>query len=904
MSDYVDRIRNAANVVQLVEEMTKLTPSGNRLKGLCPFHEDGEASFTVYPDQGSWHCFGCGRGGSAFDLIMQSKGLDFTEAARWLAERYNIPVPQMTEEDRAKVQQLHDIEQSLEGYVEKAHERLLQSKEALGYLHKRGVTDETIERLKLGLGFGLKKIKDNPKAEQCGLLARTKTGDIWQPMDGRLIFPVRRNGKVIQLCGRTLKDEDKVKYLNLPGLDVYPYNAHVLRHPKAILVEGILDAILLEQSGFDAVGTLSGQFKPEWFKLIGKETELVLAYDNDSNGAGQTATAKVGELLFSRSHHVYAGLLPPSTDPASLVLDEGAGAFQKVLDEAKPYVEYLIDSLPPTLDAYALEKALKGIYAKIATLSPATHDRYVGKLADRLSLTRAGIRDGLKAHVKESKKRDEPTASEGTDEILRREVNPIKFIPAQDVIGNTLYYTIYMQVQSKEFVPFIITSNRECFRFTKDAMTERDFRVEPSQKPFDTNRWSIGLTDSYNVYDYLDGKTHVDPKELYTKIRWYFKRFLRLPDPFYYDFLTLWCIGTYHFRLHDAFGYIFLNAIKGSGKTQALTILMWLAFNASQADAITEAGLKRLVNANAATLLNDEAEKLCKKFEDDQSAIFEIWNGGYKKTGQAIMVNKDTMDVECFTTFSPKALANIRGLDATLEDRCITLYFEKDIGKIPQLIEGEQAGRVSDIRNMLYCFSLEYIEQLSEAKKEVKRPDGLSGREWELWQGVITLAHFLDSLGIVEPEEFSLRDGTAKTLAGLEDRMVTMALERRNYRQALEAEMNPHVRILQIVWDFMQENPDSEHWYPAAPMIKLIREETGREKYSPEAFSHFVFENAHLAKDRSKDRVKRRSPGSSPRWHYRLQPEVVVDQARRMFGIELLPKDPSQNDDGGGIFDE
>lgn len=524
-------------------------------------------------------------------------------------------------------------------------------------------------------------------------------------------------------------------------------------------------------------------------------------------------------------------------------------------------------------------------------------------------MPKAGIRKDLEEFIRGHKARGDDGAKTGADQdpyaILRRSVNPIRFNPAQDVIAGTLYYTIYIQTHSKAFMPFVVSSNREVFRLTKEELLTRDFTTEPSAVPFDEGRWSIGDQDAYNVYDFLDGKAHVEPKELYEKVRWYFKRFLRLPDPLYYDFLTLWVMATYHFRLYDAFGYIFFNAIKGSGKTQALTILSWLAHNANLGATVTEAGLKRLVNANSATLLNDEAERLCKKIEDDTSTIFETWNGGYQKSGCAIMVNKETLQVERFCTYSPKAMANTRGLDNVLEDRCITLYFVKDVGQIPQLVQGEQAKKITVLRNMMYCFSLEYIAGISETKGESKRPEKLSGREWELWQPMLVLAQFLDAFQVVEGEDLEYPDSTKIRIDSLHERMAKMSVERKNYKADLEAEANPQSQILRILWQFVQSHRTTDDWYSGLELRQEIKDEMGWDKLPTDrALGRIIFEELHIGTSRNKD--KKRDAGSTThRGHkYYLVPALMLQRGRQMFGVDLSKKEDGEIDEPRDPFDD
>ncbi len=888
MNIFVERVREAAELADLVPN---LNGTG---KALCPFHKEDTASFKVY-DDGHYYCYGCGRSGSVFDYIMESESLSFWEAVQFLGLKYSIPEPTLSPAEQAKIIESRDISALLEKYVVHSHENLLKNPKALEYVRGRGITDESIETYMIGLGVKTSLSASPILTRKAGLIATGANGE-YEPMRNRIVFPIRRGGSIVHLSGRVMDDREP-KYMSLPGRKIVPFNSHLLRKPKVNILEGVIDAILVNQEGFPACAAVAIKADHDWAKLVGENTECFVCGDPDETG--QQANMVIGGTLHNAGRRVYIVSLPVPYDPASFIQAEGAGAYQVLLDGAKEYMNYLISRLPSSLDSHDLDNNLSEIFDRLTGLSESSQSRYIEKLAAKLKLTKGVLTNDLKTHIRKVKATP-VNDGEGIDSnrIVRREKNPIRFNPAQDVIDGVLYYSIYLQTEDKKFKPFIINSMKECFLLTPEVLLERDFFSDASAMPFyNDNRWSIGSNDPYNVYEYLDWKTHIDASELSEKIKWLFTRFLHFRDPHYYDFLTLWTIATYHYWLHDAFGYLFCRAMKGSGKTQALKIMAWLAFNAEAADTITEASVKRLVNANSATLLNDEAERLCKKYDDDQSAIFEVWNGGYKKSGKAIMVNKDTMQVERFCTYSPKALANIRGLDSVLEDRCITLAFERDIGKIPQLVEGEQAHNVAIIRNMLYCFSLEYIEGLAEAKDMVKRPEKLSGREWELWQPILALAKFLDDLG----------------LKSLYANMVDMAVERKADKDSVEEDSNTDRRILIAIWEHVKANPPDKDcaatkkwWYVGLSIRQEIKDDLGWERLpTDKVFANYVFEELHIG-IRRVDK-KRITQGTTKVPMYHLVPDVINHQAKKMFGIDLMiePKDDNLDDvPEEDLFDE
>ena len=887
MSDFIDRIRDAADIESLASELTVLKGREGRLVGCCPFHTEQDASFMVFADQGSWHCFGCNRGGSAFDLIMESKGLEFWDAVVYLAAKYNIPLPDMTPEEKEAQITESKAQETLDAFVQASHDKLMRSPETLEYLHLRGITDQSINDYRLGLGVKIKS--ETVKQKHALLNAAGMLSKAGRPMfEDRLIFPVTKHGKVIQLAGRTMCGMEP-KYLSA-ARDITPWNSHRLKSDRVFITEGIPDAILLEQAGFNAIATVSSSFKPEWHRLVGKDTACYICYDGDE--PGQKANSKVSEALFDAGHKVWLVTLPAEHDPASFIQAEGVGAFQALADNAAPYIDSLIDKMPLELNDYDVEKELQKIYAKLSDQTATSKSRYIEKIALKLKMSKAAVKKGLNDYLAATRKR-EGDINPDIDgwKIKRRTKNPTFFNPGQDIIKDVLSYVIPFEIEGiGTFKPFVITSEKECFPYNTATLLQRDLICKASAVPSNYNRWSIGTDHKYNALEYLEGKTHVDPKELYNHIKWFFKHFVRLPDKFYYDFLSLWVMATYHYRMYDSFGYIFLNAMKRSGKTQSLSIIAQLAFNACMADALTEAVLKRRVNVDAATIIADEAEFFKAKLKDEKSMVFEVFNGGYKKTGRASMVDPDTKQVEDFCTFSPKALANTQGLYDVLADRCITLYLLRSEDAVPQFVEADYADRFQRLRDQLYCFSLEHVGGLAETKKTLKHPDNLPGRDWELWHPILNTAAFLDNFDVCDPEEFVLSDGSRKTITSLYERMATMAVERREYRIAQEEDMTNEPKIFRAIWQFINDEFISDEWYSTKDICDFIKDDLGWDKYSIQAFSRLIFDTTKLA-NRKSDKIardRRDSFGKRKKTNMiRLRKEPIKEFAKRQFGINL-----------------
>lgn len=888
----IDRIREASSIVDLASATVELRGSGNRMVGNCPYHADTNASLTIYVDQNSWYCYGCKRGGSPYDWVMERDKCSFHEAGVTLSNACGIPWGTMTEEERED----HDLKLGaysiLAAYADKCHEKLTKNQTALDYLHSVGITDESIKEYRIGFGIEIKETSITEEMHHAGLVKSTSHG-LWQPMKGRIVFPVVHNGSVVQMSGRKMpgNTSDK-KYISLPDSlgvkGLVPWNSYRLRGERCVLVEGIKDAILLEQAGFAACSTISSLFKAEWKDLLRERTHYLCCYDGDE--AGRAANLKVAGMMNGWGYRVSVISLPDSNDPADFVQSEGAGAFQSLVDRAETLTEHMIGRLPEKVSEHEYDSQIKPIFATMVALPETAKEAYIARLAKVLSAPKPAIRADLQKFSKNGHSRpEEPFIEEGDYQVSKRTTDPIRFAPGQDVVDGVLYLTVYLQVTSGEFLPFVISSKREMFPLSKDSLIERDFMARSDAIPTHIHRWSIGTNEPYNVHDYLECKADADPREVFIRIRYYFKHFLRYPDPLYYDFLALWTMATYHFKLYDAFGYVFLTAIKNSGKSQTMNLINLLAFNSRQADSITEAVLKRLVNADAATLLYDEAEKLFRKSDNDESCLMEVLKGGYTRSGMALSVNKETHKPETFSTYSPKVLANTKGADNILGDRCITLYLQRDMATIPEFVEAERAGRLKKLRNMLYCFTLNHFDGIAETKANLPRPRGLVGRDWQIWQAVLVLAKYLDSFRVAAPRAYEMDDGAIVEAHTLFDRMLLMAKIKREYKLKVEEDTNQELRMMMGLWNYVCEHPEREDWYSTSRLCYGIMSELGWEKpISDTRLAKLLTEDLMIAKRTPEFHVRKwANELNKQQMHWRIDKAMMKEQAWKLYRKEL-----------------
>lgn len=364
-----EEVRQAADIVEVVGEHVKLKRSGSGYIGLCPFHNEKTPSFHVTPRLGIYKCFGCGAGGDVFQFVMQMDGVGFTEAIRTLGAKYNIDLPEETDQAASdpEYQRKEGVYHALRFAGVYFHNHLMESDEAEDarqYLKTRGFKRETI--VKAGLGFAPSKGDALYKAAtsagintdyliDAGLVRTDETGSRhYDYFRGRLMFPIfNASAKVIAFAGRVMGNEKTAKYINSPQTLVYNksevlYGIHLSRNEirkssTAILVEGYTDVLSLYQAGIMNVVASSGTaLTPDQVRLVHRYGDtLLMIYDSDA--AGQSAMIRGMDIAIAEGLDVRMLELPEGEDPDSFVRQFGGDAFRKfAAEESADFLSFLI----------------------------------------------------------------------------------------------------------------------------------------------------------------------------------------------------------------------------------------------------------------------------------------------------------------------------------------------------------------------------------------------------------------------------------------------------------------------------------------------------------------------------------------------------------------------------------
>ena len=424
--DVIRKIKEQNDIVDVISEKVKLKRTGRNYIGLCPFHNEKSPSFSVSQDKQIYKCFGCGEAGNVISYIMKDSNVSFPEAARVLAERANISIEIDNEENNVQkdmYNKMYSINVEAARYF---YNNLRKDKKAEEYFVNRGISDTTMK--KFGLGFSFDKwdglllyLKKKGYSEldllNIGLIIKSPKGSYYDRFRNRIMFPVfDYKGSVIGFGGRVL-DDSKPKYLNSPdtplfhkGFNLYGLN-FVIKNNKSrtiIIVEGYMDCISLHQYGFtNVVASLGTALTINQAKLLKKYVDkVIISYDADM--AGQAATLKGLETLRNEGFDLRVLIVPKGKDPDEYIKNNGKLAFQKLVDDALPIIDYRIKRASEGINFSNSEMIIqyvKKVTEIVVDLDPVEKDVHIKKISEQTGIKEQAIYDLLREEINKNSKK-------------------------------------------------------------------------------------------------------------------------------------------------------------------------------------------------------------------------------------------------------------------------------------------------------------------------------------------------------------------------------------------------------------------------------------------------------------------------------------------------------------------
>lgn len=470
---FLQELKDRSDITDIVSAYVVLKRRGRNMVGLCPFHHEKTPSFNVYPENGSYYCFGCGAGGDVITFVRQIENLDYMEAVRFLAQRAGLQVPERGVDDSmARLRQrVLEINRTAARFF---HAALFEEegRPGLEYFTRRGLDRKTITHFGLGWApesrFALVdhlKSKGFSESEmiQANVAVQTRSGRAMDRFHARVMFPIiDLRGGVVAFGGRILTDE-KPKYINTSDTPVYKksqglfamnFAKNALSSGRLILAEGYMDVISLHRAGFEnAIASLGTSLTEEQARIMARYAkEAVICYDSDE--AGQKAAQRAIPILRGAGLLVRVMAVPGNKDPDEFLRsygDEGPARFKKLLDACGNDVEYRLEKLKLGLDLESGDGRVRYLTAATEVLAGLENaleaDVYAGKLAEELSVEKTSILEQVRrmrqragrAAEKQRRREESDRLSARRDEVNPEKRRHVKAANAEEALIGCLY---------------------------------------------------------------------------------------------------------------------------------------------------------------------------------------------------------------------------------------------------------------------------------------------------------------------------------------------------------------------------------------------------------------------------------------------------------------------------------
>lgn len=436
----IERIKDAANIVEVVSEFVTLRKSGSNYKGLCPFHDEKTPSFYVSPARGTCHCFGCGKGGTPINFIMEHEQMTYPEALRWLARKYHIEIKERELSDNEKREQSERESMFIVNEWAASYFQHLMHDTADGvaigmqYFRSRGFRDDIVSKFQLGYddtdrrALAQEALRKGYKEDfllKTGICYKNDRGELIDRYAGRVIFPwIGISGKVVGFGGRLLDSRTKgvnQKYVNSPDSDIYHkdrelygiYQAKkaIAKEDRVYMVEGYTDVISMHQCGIENVVANSGTaLSVHQIHILHRFTSnITLLYDGDA--AGIHAALRGTDMLLSEGMNLKVLLLPDGDDPDSFARKHSADEFRKYIEEHQTdFIEFKTDLLlRGERDPLKRSEAINSVVRSISFVTnPILRDTYLHDCSVRMGINEATLINTLNNFIRSNR---EATAS-------------------------------------------------------------------------------------------------------------------------------------------------------------------------------------------------------------------------------------------------------------------------------------------------------------------------------------------------------------------------------------------------------------------------------------------------------------------------------------------------------------
>ena len=535
----IEQIRSTADIVEVVSGYIELKKRGRNHFGLCPFHGEKTASFSVNAEKQIYKCFGCNVGGGVINFIMEIEGLEFLNALKHLADQYGIQL------DIDNSNKNNDITSNLFSIHDDAANIFLDNLkteegfEVLSHLQSRGLSNTTIKKFKIGFSLNkknalLSKLRNNEMRSDAmrssGLFIDTKTGYM-DRFRGRIMFSIFNSaGKITAFAGRVFKSDDPAKYINSPETPIYNkskilYGLHEtkqnIRNQKSVIVvEGYLDFLQLYQAGIKNIVAISGTAFTDQHALQIKRfcEQVYLAYDGDS--AGKSAAIRAGYVIIRAGLSPVVIQIPDGLDPDDWVKNQGPEPFLKAIQNGIKLLPFHYKNYNGNLSSASGKASfVNEVLAEITQINDPVNRELQGReLSEIVGVTAGSIFQSINNALEKQKRRKQFNKSKNTNQQIHNkkqllENDLIRLCFSKDAnIRKFLFENVNLDWISTNFSLIVYekiyihlnSSNPVSAGLIMDELEKKDYRNQLANVIFDLEKLELTIKSAYDCISRLE----------------------------------------------------------------------------------------------------------------------------------------------------------------------------------------------------------------------------------------------------------------------------------------------------------------------------------------------------------------------------------------------------------------
>lgn len=795
----------------------------------CPLgtHEDKNPSCALDHHKNLFHCHSCSEGGDILTLLEKRDGKSFQQALQELAAQAGVSLRRDgSVEQREKDQK---TQAALAYAVEHYHQNLLNHQGGLAYWERRGISLETIKKMKLGWSDGrfLEHLQNERKSIddfiQAGLI-RVEGAKTFDYFDIRHIVPTVNVGRVQTISGRQTDlstSEQKYKHLSGGKIDFF-YNQSAIGK-KTWLFEGHPDTLTGIQIGLPAVGIIGtgGMCQPQAFA---KCEEIYICPDNDA--PGKRAAGKWAEAILKHNKKVVIKfvVLPDGiNDFNEWYLQYKANlnnAFAELMEGVQDFISYSLAQLASLQDIHKVW----GLLAQMNEIERDVRFSEIKQLFPSASIVT--LRKAFKAwndgeRLKNIQNQNVVSVNADSQNATYLNLN---------FTETTAHVCLYLSVTREDTEGKELTRTEPVLiKKMVDKAPEMIFLCDTeSQEGLEfPNRDIFGRWEDKSMKKFLAGESSpINTAALARKISDYFKSYIWYKESAIYDLIAFYTMATYVFRLFHAFPYLLFMGMRATGKTESMKLMEDVCFNGMESTNSSNAVIFRTVQSTAPTWIMDEVEKL-NQSDDHNRELIGMLNAGYKqggRIGRCEQNGDNKQEPKFFQVYCPKILGSTRNVEDTLRSRSIIVntyrISKQALADHPQIDEDRaiRRARAKEIRNDLYLWMLTRFSDVRKIHKEYKRPEAIIGREWELWAPLVTLATMAD-----EDD-----GGDGFNVDSFEARLIALAVKKGREKESADRDDNEDILILCNLKEIINNSElaffdgTEPHWFSTSQAAKTL----------------------------------------------------------------------------------